>query len=495
MQLRQSEARVRAKEVLCEKATDKLRTQIEVEKANKERDRKAFLRIQKRPPQVHRVQDQQLLEVVSAYEGLRSELLVEAAQLRAQLKSLLEDHRHLANAAVAQRSRGSSHSLPGPEPTWVPGGPVGMGAGVGADDAVLRMADQLQASNQEIEASRAREARLKDQAKFMAKEIDQLRQKLETEEAACENVRLELASRPTARSLQEARQEAKALRGRLAQAEGKAREATDLAALKKSLSTRQLVARDRENHRLGLDRLGFLEELPRDLCRDLLQSACRALMVSDVTLIQPAIEKMAKAVSLLPRLEKFVRAVSDLAATFSPADNPHGPVLEDCLPVLEAMRARAADAEGLESLRAKLGAALAGRPVKAQQGGRLSTSSDDGELVACVAELVALEAQLVAKAEAYEAAELEVQEAPNLLAHQIARHFQHLFQVKKLEGVLPKMNELYIYCSETNTMLKALSSTFGLTARASPKTLLLAVQQSLAEKQESLSSGGSQSPL
>ena len=44
MQLRQSEAGVRAKEFLCEEATDK--PQLGVEKANKERDRKAFLRIQ-----------------------------------------------------------------------------------------------------------------------------------------------------------------------------------------------------------------------------------------------------------------------------------------------------------------------------------------------------------------------------------------------------------------------------------------------------------------
>ena len=41
-------------------------------------------------------------------------------------------------------------------------------------------------------------------------------------------------------------------------------------------------------------------------------------------------------------------------------------------------------------------------------------------------------------------------------------HFKDLFDVESLEGIYPKMNELYVYVQETKTGLRILSSLLGL---------------------------------
>ena len=40
-------------------------------------------------------------------------------------------------------------------------------------------------------------------------------------------------------------------------------------------------------------------------------------------------------------------------------------------------------------------------------------------------------------------------------------HFQTLFDVKELEGVLPKMNELYLFVNEALNHMRALRSMLG----------------------------------
>lgn len=52
-----------------------------------------------------------------------------------------------------------------------------------------------------------------------------------------------------------------------------------------------------------------IDDLPRDVGRAILQDACRALRVNDVSLIAPAIAKLTKVLSLMPRLDRFVRDV------------------------------------------------------------------------------------------------------------------------------------------------------------------------------------------
>lgn len=69
------------------------------------------------------------------------------------------------------------------------------------------------------------------------------------------------------------------------------------------MDTAELMRRDRENHRLKLDRL---EELPLEILKQVLQDTCRLLALEDVSLLSSSVSKLIRAVSLLPRLERFV---------------------------------------------------------------------------------------------------------------------------------------------------------------------------------------------
>ena len=61
---------------------------------------------------------------------------------------------------------------------------------------------------------------------------------------------------------------------------------------------------------------------------------------------------------------------------------------------------------------------------------------------------------------------------PEELLTKILAHFQRLFDVKSSEGVLPKMNELYLYVNEAATFTRVVRGMLGLDAAASVHTLL-----------------------
>jgi hypothetical protein len=218
-----------------------------------------------------------------------------------------------------------------------------------------------------------------------------------------------------------------------------------------------------------------------------LQGACRALNVSDVHFVVPAIAKLAAAVALLPRLERFARRVVEtvletdgaggvaaplasagstgtrggeggwgvgggsgggggaaaVAAASSPPQPPPQPrrTMEDALPVLDRWRSAAGEAHRLRDLRARIADRLERRShmphaARAAEGGGAAGGAGDSALsddavVAAIGDLVQLEAQLLARTRTYEAAERALELDPDVLVNRIVLHFQYLFQVRK----------------------------------------------------------------
>lgn len=76
-----------------------------------------------------------------------------------------------------------------------------------------------------------------------------------------------------------------------------------VAELRRWVDTKELMRRDRGNHRLKLDRL---EELPAAVLKQVVQDSCRLLALQDVSLLSSSVSKLIKAVQMLPRLERFV---------------------------------------------------------------------------------------------------------------------------------------------------------------------------------------------
>lgn len=109
----------------------------------------------------------------------------------------------------------------------------------------------------------------------------------------------ELERRPSVRQWQDAQNEMKALRAQLA-------EARSVGDFRQKLSTRELIERDRDIHRLTL---GKIEHIPQPICVEILQDVCRLLEVDDVALILPSLKKVCKAVSRIPLLQSVSSAI------------------------------------------------------------------------------------------------------------------------------------------------------------------------------------------
>ena len=73
---------------------------------------------------------------------------------------------------------------------------------------------------------------------------------------------------------------------------------------------------------------------------------------------------------------------------------------------------------------------------------------------------------------------------PDAIVSKIVKHFQLLFDVRGVEGVLPRMNEVYLLMNESVHFLRALRSVVGLEENSSPQALMARVE-SLVPGEES----------
>jgi hypothetical protein len=121
----------------------------------------------------------------------------------------------------------------------------------------------------------------------------------------------ELDSRPSMAEWRQCRQLIFRLKAKL--------KATDsVGEIRQFVDTQSLIRRDREAHRLGLDRL----ELPLETCLDMIHELCRLLELTDASLVVPSVRRMIKFVVAVPGLQKFVRDVATIV-TASPSTSSH----------------------------------------------------------------------------------------------------------------------------------------------------------------------------
>ena len=65
-----------------------------------------------------------------------------------------------------------------------------------------------------------------------------------------------------------------------------------------------------------------------------------------------------------------------------------------------------------------------------------------------------------------DAAQLHLRQHPEALTSKIVAHFQQLFDVRSVDGIFPKMTEIYLTVNELGNFLKVLRSTLKLGACA-----------------------------
>merc|ERR1712087_166012 len=246
-------------------------------------------------------------------------------------------------------------------------------------------------------------------------------------------------------------------------------ETSKVASLRKYMDTRELIARDKQIHQLGL---GDIDALPAQIMKELLTDVCRTLSLSDVTQLVGAVQKLSKCVSCVPVLEQYISRVVRLLLA-----SEHAPqltrvslvapkqVFEQVLPVLQRWVVQLDKVAALEAFRVKLSAQLRKRTIYKQQ---QNLTKDDDVLLALhamvsqVGELVQSEEYLLTSKECFGQAEQRLTAAPEELSHRIIAHFRHIFSIPKLEGVFPAMNQIYLELNELRNFGKTVKSVLGL---------------------------------
>ncbi|KAE9014370.1 hypothetical protein PR002_g14237 [Phytophthora rubi] len=489
-QLKVSEHRVKAKEVIVERMQAKLQQQVDKEDMSKTRDRRAFRSLQDREPRRANPRDNQVLETIGVYEAQREQMQEEIEHLKSQVAALNSELRDKDNFIARQ----GSTALKSEPPVWDEFSDQG-GAGrsqsrfqrragsssVASDEMML---EQLEAARREQEVAAAK---LRHREAVMIKKIAMIEQELlaarETigelkEENA--NLMLEAESRPSIRDYRLSQRRIHQLERQVAENKLALEEASDLNELRKYMGTKELVERDRLNHRLHLNRLNTL---PRETTLEVVKHVCRVLHLTDITLIAPSLDKLCSVVAAVPRMEKFIRDVCGFVflhlnedVETKEADSTRFE-LEQVLPTLQQWMAERRKLHALEGFKASVITELCKRTVEPSilndaEGDQRDESPPGhpttlSRAVHIISELVELERSVIHHREIYTQAAAEVERRPNVLINQIVRHFSHLFQVKSIEGVLPKINETYLFVNEMKNFLNVVRDLLHLKKDAS----------------------------
>ena len=75
---------------------------------------------------------------------------------------------------------------------------------------------------------------------------------------------------------------------------------------RKHLSTTDRIKVDKRNHELGL---WLLDSLPKATMKEVLQTICRELDITEISDIQPSLVKLKAVVKTVPRMERFISQI------------------------------------------------------------------------------------------------------------------------------------------------------------------------------------------
>lgn len=311
-----SEHRVKAKEILVERMQQKLQQQVDKEDLNKSRGREAFRQLQQRDPRKANARDTKSLEFISMYETEREQLREEIEQLKTQVSRLNAELRDqgnfLSRSATSLRAAPSwdddhNENIANPELAHS-GKRKGLRSSYGSSDEMLL--ERLESARREQEQAalklRSRENKMIQKVNLIEQELQAARETIAELKEENANLTLEAESRPSIRDYRLSQRRIHQLERQVSEGKLALEEAKDINELRKYMGTKELIERDRLNHRLHLNRLNTL---PRETTLEVVKEVCRVLNLTDITLITPSLEKLCAVVTAVPRMEKFIREV------------------------------------------------------------------------------------------------------------------------------------------------------------------------------------------
>eukprot|EP00484_Ammonia_sp_Unknown_P027484 CAMPEP_0197031936 /NCGR_PEP_ID=MMETSP1384-20130603/10753_1 /TAXON_ID=29189 /ORGANISM="Ammonia sp." /LENGTH=949 /DNA_ID=CAMNT_0042461521 /DNA_START=56 /DNA_END=2905 /DNA_ORIENTATION=- len=280
------------------------------------------------------------------------------------------------------------------------------------------------------------------------------------------------------------------LRNELNEMNKKLIETQKVASLRKYMDTRELIKRDKEIHTLNLTQI---DGLPVQIMKEILQDLCRILAVKDVTVLVDNVQKIAKCVECVPILEQYISKIVRvlLASDHAPElvkvskISPKN-VFDQVIPVLKQWIVQLDKVAALSTFRFKINGLLKTRTIykSEQQKQKEAEPLPLHEMVKQIEELVQSEEYLLSSKKCFDSAEKSLIANPDDLCHRIIRHFEHIFSVKSIEGVFPKMNQIYLELNEMRNLIKTIKSILGLPQNCATNVCFKELQKVMDENSQ-----------
>eukprot|EP00761_Pharyngomonas_kirbyi_P000849 gb/GECH01000850.1/.p1 GENE.gb/GECH01000850.1/~~gb/GECH01000850.1/.p1 ORF type:complete len:878 (+),score=248.70 gb/GECH01000850.1/:1-2634(+) len=225
--------------------------------------------------------------------------------------------------------------------------------------------------------------------------------------------------------------------------------------------------------------VGNLSQLTNHEAKYILNDVMKILNVTNIDNLRNCIAKFSQTLRALPQLQN---CVSDICSAVEKGEGVLNPnekcVLEptDVPNVINRWCQELKQMKQLETLEKKIQERL----VKRKDTGMISAMPQPKKhqhMIEAIQILIETEAELSKSRTILLAAQNSVQKKPQKLVNQIILYFQQLFDIKKLEGVVPKMNDIYRKLSEFQNVFTALKSMLDLSKNCSSNKLLSEVER------------------
>ncbi|CAH1772478.1 unnamed protein product [Owenia fusiformis] len=294
--------------------------------------------------------------------------------------------------------------------------------------------------------------------KTYEKQLKESKKKIKSFEDQVEILNLELGSRPELKDFRSAQHRIKKL--------------------EKILAKHNIRLSDEKNQEQGTlkysTQVDDIDYLPLNHCRKYLSMFCTDVGVFDLDHVQPKLQKQAKAVEAYPRLEQFAREVLEVVDS-SNVPMPPGvkakshrsshkhevwceKMWHHVIPTLQYWVQQLAGLKELQHSINKLSSSLL--PWKTS---KFHSNPTVTQMVSSIDSLL------------YEE-ESKSREIPSQTVLQgIVEHFQNLFDVPKVSGIYPRMNDIYTRLGEMQNVIKTLRNLLGLHEEARTTAIVDAV--------------------
>jgi len=237
--------------------------------------------------------------------------------------------------------------------------------------------------------------------------------------------------------------------------------------------------------------------------KEVLQTVCRELDVSDVSEIQPSIAKLKAVVKAVPRMERFITQVCEYLFERDRHIRELGgrglngrdrPTMEDVMPVLQSWWLDLQTNFNLVTFQNKVLSEMRRREklLTQEKDGAVVLSIEDphhgqdqwpekektaSKALEIIRDLVDFQVELFRHKKSFRAAEDFIRDQPDAMINRQVSHIQYLFGIQQLEGLLPRMNSIYLFTEEMKNFLSAAKTSLGLASTTSDAVTINEVQR------------------